>query len=85
MFQAAIDELNVNISSRFNTLNTGLTTEVTRAEAVEKSLTDSINNIAASGGASMASAVLYNDDNTQFGSRNTQGVIEIIDSKIKIF
>lgn len=82
--QAAIDELNVNIGSRFNTLNTGLTTEVTRAEAVEKSLTDSINNIAASGGASMASAVLYNDDNTQFGSRNAQGVIEIIDSKIKI-
>ena len=81
--QAAIDELDANISTNFDSLNTDLIAETTRAKDVEKNLTDTINNIAASGGAPMASAVLYNDDITQLGSRNTQGVIEIIDSKIK--
>lgn len=82
--QSAIDELNVNITTGVSTLNTGLTTEVNRAKAAEKATNDTIKSIIISGGgASVASAVIYDDDDTKIGSTNAQGVIEIIDSKIK--
>ena len=35
------------------------------------------------GGASIASAVLYDDDDSKIGSTNAQDVIEILNSKIK--
>ena len=82
--QSGIDELNSKINTNNTTLTNSLGDEITRAKASESYLDKSIKSIVLTGGgASVASAVIYDDDNTKLGSGNAQGVIEILDTKIK--
>lgn len=82
--QSGIDELSGKINTNNTTLTTNLNTEIDRAKSAETSLDKSIKSIVlTSGGASIASAVLYDDDDSKIGSTNAQGVIEILNSKIK--
>lgn len=82
--QNAIDELNTDITTNNTTVTKSITDEVNRAKLAEKTTNDLIKTIILSGGgASVASAVIYDDDTTQLGSANVQGAVELIDAKIK--
>lgn len=82
--QSGIDELSGKINTNNTTLTTNLNTEINRAKSAETALDKAIKSIVLTGGgASIASAVLYDDDDSKIGSTNAQGVIEILNSKIK--